>query len=67
MDSEFLTWRKSTFSGYDGECVEVAELPYGEVGVRDSKNPKGGTLVLSRKVFAEWVAAVVDGKFDDLT
>lgn len=61
------TWRKSTYSGYASECVEVLELPYNEIAIRDSKNPKGGTLVMSRKQFAEWVAGAADGEFDDLT
>ncbi len=30
-------WRKSSFSMSDGDCVEVATLASGQVGVRDSK------------------------------
>ena len=33
-------WRKSSFSGGDGQCVEVAQSG----AVRDSKNPAGPTL-----------------------
>jgi hypothetical protein len=40
---EFHTpWRKSSFSGVDSNCVEVA---FG-AGVRDSKNPEAGHLPL---------------------
>lgn len=60
------SWRKSSFSGYDGECVTVAALP-GGIGVRDSKQPEAGTLVLSREQFAGWVASIRAGEFDDLT
>jgi hypothetical protein len=44
-------WRKSSHSTSSGECVEVAALPSGAVGVRDSKNPDGPRLTLSRRAF----------------
>ncbi|GDY34061.1 DUF397 domain-containing protein [Gandjariella thermophila] len=37
------TWRKSSHSGTDTNCVEVAFTP-ARVAVRDSKNPTGPTL-----------------------
>ncbi|MFB4307184.1 DUF397 domain-containing protein [Actinomadura sp. GTD37] len=42
-------WRKSTRSGSatDEACIELAALP-GGVGVRDSKDPDGPVLVLTR-------------------
>ncbi len=46
-----LRWRKSSHSGDQGECVEVAALPSGAVGMRDSKNPDGPHLTLSRRAF----------------
>ncbi|MEV0345316.1 DUF397 domain-containing protein [Nonomuraea sp. NPDC050680] len=37
---ETATWRKSSRSGSNGgNCLEIAELPGGHRGVRDSKNP----------------------------
>ncbi|CRK60585.1 hypothetical protein [Alloactinosynnema sp. L-07] len=38
-------WRKSSFSNNQDDCVEVA-FP-GQVGLRDSKNPDGGRLIVS--------------------
>jgi len=38
-------WRKSSYTN-DNDCVEVRPLA-GEVGVRDSKNPAAGALVVS--------------------
>ena len=35
-------WRKSSKSGTDGDCVEVASTLN---AVRDSKNPGGGVLI----------------------
>lgn len=39
-----IQWRKSSHSGDTGNCVEVAFLPSGRIGVRDSKNPAGPIL-----------------------
>ncbi|MFC4905824.1 DUF397 domain-containing protein [Actinomadura gamaensis] len=41
-------WRKSGRSGQDGACVELASFP-GAVGVRDSTDPGGPKLFLSRE------------------
>lgn len=40
-------WRKSSRSGQDGQCVELARLTDG-VAVRDSKNPDGPVLRFGR-------------------
>ena len=49
-------WRKSSYSAANGCCVEVAQMP-DVVLVRDSKDPDGPVLRVSR---AAW-AAFVDG------
>lgn len=36
-------WVKSSYSVNDGNCVELAGLADGRVGVRDSKDPDGGS------------------------
>ncbi|MER5940844.1 DUF397 domain-containing protein [Streptomyces sp. NPDC001928] len=53
-------WRKSSYSGTSGgECVEVADLtPH--IAVRDSKNPDVGTLTLTPKAYATFVAFVAE-------
>jgi hypothetical protein len=44
MDLTGATWRKSSHSTNNGgNCVELARAD-GIIGVRDSKNPQGGTL-----------------------
>ncbi|MEU5883207.1 DUF397 domain-containing protein [Spirillospora sp. NPDC047279] len=45
----------------NSSCVEVADLS-GRVGVRDSKAPEAGHLVLPVEVFAELVTRVKRGE-----
>lgn len=54
IDLTGAVWRKSVRSA-QGNCVEVARLAGGRVGVRDSKNPLGSVLVFTS---AEWGAFV---------
>jgi hypothetical protein len=57
-------WRKSSYSGYNGDCVEVAVLSSGQVGVRDSKaHGSGPVLRLSSAEWAAFVARVRAGTF----
>ncbi|MFC6881579.1 MULTISPECIES: DUF397 domain-containing protein [Actinomadura] len=50
-------WRKSSYShgAQDSDCVEAAKLPP-NIGVRDSKAPGAGHLVLAPETFAELLA-----------
>ncbi|MEU8142349.1 DUF397 domain-containing protein [Nonomuraea sp. NPDC048901] len=67
IDKEFATaaWRKATASsGNGGNCVEVAPLSDGRVGVRHSRHPEGPVLVYTQ---AEWDAfrdGMSKGEFD---
>jgi len=55
-------WRKSSYSGYNGDCVEVAVLRSGQVGVRDSKaHGSGPVLHLSSAEWAAFLALVRAG------
>jgi hypothetical protein len=48
-------WRTSSYSGGQGNCVEVAQnLPH-EVMVRDSKDREGPVLVFSRDAWAAFL------------
>jgi uncharacterized protein DUF397 len=50
-----LRWVKSSFSFANGDCVEVACMPAGRIGVRDSKDTEGPVL---RFTSSEWNAFV---------
>ncbi|MFD0919030.1 DUF397 domain-containing protein [Saccharopolyspora rosea] len=51
------TWRKSSYSGSQSECVEVGGTS-DFVGVRDSKDRGGGVLTFSRGQWSEFVASL---------
>ncbi|GGM21166.1 MULTISPECIES: DUF397 domain-containing protein [Micromonospora] len=51
------SWRKSTRSGSDTDCVEVAETAH-VVGVRDSKDRSGPVLAFDRLAWSAFVAGL---------
>ncbi|GAA2491784.1 DUF397 domain-containing protein [Streptomyces thermolineatus] len=57
-------WRKSSHSGGEGDCVEVALLSEASTGVRDSKDRGGPVLTFSDEAWAGFVAGVRAGEFD---
>ncbi|MFG2247089.1 DUF397 domain-containing protein [Spirillospora sp. NPDC048823] len=65
MSADFAAakWRKSSRSNSEQACVEIA-VTTSAIGVRDSKNPNGGHLVLDRAVFADLLDHVRAGDLD---
>jgi hypothetical protein len=59
-------WRKSSYSGYNGNCVEVAPLADGSIAMRNSRDPHGPALIYTRAEIAAFLAGIKDGEFDDV-
>jgi len=57
-------WIKSTLSGFNGNCVEVAGLAEDTIRVRDSKNPRGGVLSFTTAEWDAFIGGVRMGEFD---
>lgn len=53
-------WRRSSYSGANGNCVEVADLPDGVRAVRDSKDTSGAAFLTFNA--GEWSAFVAEIK-----
>ncbi|WP_399926501.1 DUF397 domain-containing protein [Streptomyces kanamyceticus] len=52
-----LNWFKSSYSGGEGECLEVAPTPT-TIHIRDSKlNPTGPTLQISPTTWTAFLSA----------
>ncbi len=59
-------WRKASFSGDQGSCVEVAPVGDGRIALRNSNHPDAGVLVFTRAEISAWVRGCKAGEFDDL-
>jgi hypothetical protein len=58
-----LDWIKSSYSQYNGCCVEIADAG-DAVAVRDSKNPHAASLRFTLPVWAEFIAEIKTGALD---
>lgn len=58
-------WFKSSHSGGEQACVEMADVraAHGAVAVRDSKDPDGPALVFSDVGWSAFIAAIQHGEF----
>lgn len=54
-----VRWKKSTYSGSQTNCVEVAHT---KTEIRDSKNPDGPVITVSCAALATFIKAIKDGQ-----
>jgi hypothetical protein len=58
------TWIKSSLSFANGNCVEVADLRGGEIGVRNSRDSAGPVLRFTPDEWHAFIGGVRNGEFD---
>ena len=59
-----FNWVKSSLSFANGNCVEVASLPDGEIGVRNSRESEGAVLRVTSDEWHAVLGGVRNGEFD---
>ena len=57
-------WVKSSLSFSNGNCVEVASLPGGEIGVRNSRDSEGPVLRFTSDEWHAFLGGIRNGEFD---
>jgi hypothetical protein len=58
--SHDLTWRKSSHSSSNGQCVEIAHAGP-DIAIRDSKNPDGPVLLIAPGQWHALLTAITAG------
>ncbi|MBV9381742.1 MAG: DUF397 domain-containing protein [Streptosporangiaceae bacterium] len=58
------SWKKSSYSAANGNCIEVAHLANRSIGVRDSKNASIPPLSFTATGWQVFVGAVKRGQLD---
>lgn len=56
-----VTWKKSSWSAHNGNCVEVAALSASSFGVRDSKDTNSPILIFDQRAWCQFLADLRTG------
>jgi hypothetical protein len=60
-------WHKSSWSQWNGNCVEISRLQPDRIGIRDTKdNGNGPVLVFTGAEWNAFLAGAKDGQFDNI-
>ena len=60
------SWTKSSLSHANGNCIEVADLPDGQVGIRNSKDVSGPVLQFRPEEWRAFLYGVRNGEFNSI-
>lgn len=61
LDDEGQSWRKSSYSAANGECIEVAASSGRRISIRDSNDPEGPVINCSADTFRSLLDTAVSG------
>jgi hypothetical protein len=61
LGDEGHSWRKSSYSAGNGECIEVAASFGPWISIRDSKDPEGPVINCSAEAFRSLLDAARSG------
>ena len=63
-DLSRAAWRKSSRSGAEHNCVELARTDGNNIAIRDSKNPHQAALLFDRVGWSDFARQAKRGTFD---
>ena len=66
-DVSQASWRKSSFSQMNGNCVEIGRLESNRIGIRDTKDSGAGpVLVFTGTEWDAFIDGAKEGQFDNI-
>jgi Domain of unknown function (DUF397) len=66
-DVSSISWRKSSLSTYNGNCVEIGRLGDNTIGVRDTKDKgRGSVLAFTQDEWSAFLGGAKAGEFDSI-
>ena len=64
IDPDVISWKKSSYSAANGDCVEVTRFADGRIGVRDSKNADSPALGFTPAQWRTFVGEIKRNRLD---